>query len=125
MTKAISPRITLSPSDQRGCVSVSDGTWLSTQRVSAPDASISTSGRRISVSRPTRQFAAVASFGLRVPPVLAERRRTEMTDESIAIEMTADTLTGIGDMTGVTTAIAVGMDVAGSIGTGTDGFTKN
>jgi hypothetical protein len=50
---------------------------------------------------------------------------TEMTDESIAIEMTADMLTGTGGMTGVTTAIAVGMDVAGSIGTGTDGFTKN
>ena len=50
---------------------------------------------------------------------------TEMTDESIAIEMTADMLTGTGDMTGVTTEIAVGTDVAGSIGTGTDGFIKN
>jgi hypothetical protein len=50
---------------------------------------------------------------------------TEMTDEFIATEMTADMLTGTGGMTGVTTEIAVGTDVAGSIGTDTDGVTKN
>ncbi len=50
---------------------------------------------------------------------------TEMTAESTATEMTADMWIGTGDMTGVTTAIAVGTDVAGSIGTGTSGFTKN
>jgi hypothetical protein len=50
---------------------------------------------------------------------------TEMTAEFIATEMTADMLTGTGGMTGVTTEIAVGTDVAGSIGTDTDGVTKN
>ena len=56
---------------------------------------------------------------------IATTMGTAMTGESIATEMTADMLTGTGDMTGVTTEIAVGTDVAGSIGTGTDGFIKN
>jgi hypothetical protein len=56
---------------------------------------------------------------------IATTMGTEMTAEFIATEMTADMLTGTGDMTGVTTEIAVGTDVAGSIGTDTDGVTKN